>query len=31
MTFAAVYPHHVTKEEKKARTTEELHQVIEWL
>jgi hypothetical protein len=31
MTFASVYPHYVTKIEKKGRTTEELHQVIEWL
>lgn len=31
MTFASVYPHYVTKVEKKGRTSEELHQVIEWL
>lgn len=31
MTFASVYPHYVAKVEKKGRTTEELHQVIEWL
>ncbi len=31
MTFASVYPHYVTKVEKKNRTIEELHQVIEWL
>lgn len=31
MTFASVYPHYITKVEKKGRTTEELHQVIEWL
>lgn len=31
MTFASVYPHYVTKIEKKARTKAELHQVIEWL
>ena len=31
MTFASVYPHYVSKVEKKGRTTEELHQVIEWL
>ncbi len=31
MTFAAVYPHYITKVEKKGRTIEELHQVIEWL
>lgn len=29
MTFASVYPHYVTKIEKKNRTKEELHQVIE--
>jgi len=31
MIFASVYPHYVTKVEKKGRTTEELLQVIEWL
>ena len=31
MTFASVYPHYVTKVEKKNRTIEELHQVISWL
>ena len=31
MTFASVYPHYVEKVEKKGRTKEELHQVIEWL
>lgn len=31
MTFGSVYPHYVTKVEKKGRTTEELHQVIQWL
>ena len=31
MTFASVYPHYVTKVEKKDRTKEELHQVITWL
>ncbi|MDF3026566.1 MAG: hypothetical protein K0S23_873 [Fluviicola sp.] len=31
MTFASVYPHYVTKVEKKGRTKQELHQVIEWL
>lgn len=31
MTFASVYPHYVTKVEKKGRTKEELYQVIEWL
>ena len=31
MTFASVYPHYITKIEKKGRTKEELHQVIYWL
>lgn len=31
MTFASVYPHYITKVEKKGRTINELHQVIEWL
>jgi hypothetical protein len=31
MTFASVYPHYVTKVEKKGRTKAELHQVITWL
>lgn len=31
MTFASVYPHYVTKVEKKGRTVAELHEVIEWL
>ncbi|HSL87779.1 MAG TPA: DUF2200 domain-containing protein [Ignavibacteriaceae bacterium] len=31
MTFASVYPHYVTKVEKKGRTKAELHQVINWL
>ena len=31
MTFASVYPHYLTKVEKKGRTKEELHQVINWL
>lgn len=31
MTFASVYPHYITKVEKKGRTKEELHQVITWL
>tara|TARA_R110001592_G_scaffold58704_4_gene177614 strand:- start:2101 stop:2466 length:366 start_codon:yes stop_codon:yes gene_type:complete len=31
MIFASVYPHYVTKVEKKGRTKEELHEVIEWL
>lgn len=31
MTFASVYPHYLAKVERKGRTREELHQVIEWL
>ena len=31
MTLASVYPHYLAKVEKKGRTREELHQVIEWL
>ncbi|GAB2802871.1 DUF2200 domain-containing protein [Rhabdobacter roseus] len=31
ITFASVYPHYVTKVERKGRTKEELGQVIEWL
>jgi hypothetical protein len=31
MTFASVYPFYLTKVEKKGRTKEELHKVIEWL
>jgi len=31
MTFASVYSHYVTKIERKNRTIEELHQLIEWL
>ena len=31
MTFASVYPHYITKVEKKGRTKEELLQVINWL
>ncbi len=31
MTFALVYPLYLAKVEKKGRTKEELHQVIEWL
>ena len=30
-SVASVYPHYVTKVEKKGRTKEELHRVIEWL
>lgn len=31
LTFASVYPHYITKVEKKGRTQEELLEVIEWL
>ncbi|MBK8620174.1 MAG: DUF2200 domain-containing protein [Saprospiraceae bacterium] len=31
LTFASVYPHYITKIEKKGRTIEELHHVIHWL
>lgn len=31
MTFSTVYPLYLAKIEKKGRTKEELHQVIEWL
>ena len=31
MTFASVYPHYLTKVERKGRTKEELHEVITWL
>lgn len=31
MSFALVYPMYLAKVEKKGRTKEELHQVIEWL
>ncbi|MFI5450728.1 DUF2200 domain-containing protein [Pedobacter sp. UC225_61] len=31
MTFSSVYPHYVSKVERKGRTKDELHQVIEWL
>lgn len=31
MSFASVYPHYVTKVEKKGRTKAELLEVIEWL
>ncbi len=30
-SFASVYPHYVTKVEKKGRTKEELDQAIQWL
>lgn len=31
MSFASVYPHYITKVEKKGRTKAELHEVIYWL
>ncbi|NRB59877.1 MAG: DUF2200 domain-containing protein [Winogradskyella sp.] len=31
MKFSSVYPHYVTKIEKKGRTLEELYEVIHWL
>jgi hypothetical protein len=31
MKFSSVYPHYVTKVEKKGRTKKELHRVIHWL
>ena len=31
LKFSSVYPHYVTKVEKKGRTKEDLHQVIHWL
>ena len=31
MTFASVYPHYVTKIQRKGRTVDELFQLIEWL
>ncbi|MEP2773111.1 MAG: DUF2200 domain-containing protein [Fulvivirga sp.] len=31
MTFGSVYPHYITKVEKKGHTKEELLKVIEWL
>ena len=31
MIFGSVYPHYLAKVEKKGRSKEELHQVIEWL
>ena len=31
LTFASVYPMYLAKVEKKGRTKEELHQVIQWL
>jgi len=31
MSFASVYPHYITKAEKKGRTQEEVNQIIYWL
>ena len=31
VSVASVYPHYVAKVEKKGRTRQELHQVVEWL
>jgi hypothetical protein len=31
MTFASVYPHYVAKVQRKGRTVDELHRVLEWL
>ncbi len=31
MSFAGVYPHYIAKAEKKGRTKQEVHTVIEWL
>ena len=31
MPFASVYPHYIAKAEKKGRTKEEVHAVIQWL
>lgn len=31
MAFVSVYPHYIVKVEKKGRTKEELHRVIQWL
>ena len=31
MTFASIYPMYIQKVEKKGRTLDELHEVIEWL
>ena len=31
LTFASIYPMYIEKVEKKGRTIEELHQVIQWL
>lgn len=31
LTFASIYPHYITKVEKKGRSLEELHEVLHWL
>ncbi|MDO5675907.1 MAG: DUF2200 domain-containing protein [Propionibacteriaceae bacterium] len=31
ISFASIYPHYVTKVERKDRTVAELHEVLEWL
>jgi hypothetical protein len=31
ISFASVYPHYINKAEKKGRTVEEVHEVIQWL
>ena len=31
LTFAGIYPHYVTKIQKKGRSLEELHEVLHWL
>lgn len=31
MPFASVYPHYITKAEKKARSKQEVHEIIFWL
>lgn len=31
MSFASVYPHYITKAERKGRTREEVHKIIFWL
>ena len=31
MSFASIYPHYVTKVERKGHTTAELHEVLSWL
>lgn len=31
MSFAGVYPHYITKAEKKGRTKAEVNEIIEWL